>query len=153
MHLLGVPLRLREESNEHAQDLLRELALVQIGAREHHAGDLPQRLLQLAGELASSYAPLQQQPVAALDAAAAAGEDFTDVTCTLPVHAGAFAQRVVEVLEQADDFCRREQLLTLPASAQVVIYRRWLFGQFSGQLSGAPAQPWTTSWTNSGTNA
>ncbi|WP_337063426.1 hypothetical protein [Kineococcus sp. G2] len=143
VHLLKVPLALREALNEHAQELLRELALVQIGAGHDGAPALPQRLLQVAEELESSYAPFQQQPVAALDAAARAGQDFADVTYTLPAQAAAFAQRVLDVLEEADDFCREQQLLTLPASAQLVAYRRWLFGQFIRQLSGAPPQPWT----------
>ncbi|WP_432487753.1 hypothetical protein [Kineococcus sp. SYSU DK018] len=142
VHLLGVPLRLRESFNEHTQELLRELALVQIGAGHEHVGALPQRLLRLAEDVETTYASFQERPVAALEAASAAGREFADVTYEVPARAGAFTRHLLDVLEQADDFCREQQLLTLPAPPALVAYRRWLLGEFTRQLAGAEPRPW-----------
>ncbi|MCI2238732.1 SpoIIE family protein phosphatase [Paenibacillus sp. TRM 82003] len=143
VRLLGVPLRLRAEHLRCTEALLRELALVRIGARHETSATLPQRLLGLAAELQSTYAPLLTQPVADLDAATAAGCEHCDVTYRVPAGAADFARRALGALEEADEFCRAERhLLTLPAPPGVVAYRRWLVGEFVHQVSGGEPRPW-----------
>ncbi|PPK94743.1 hypothetical protein CLV92_107246 [Kineococcus xinjiangensis] len=135
VRLLGLPLGIRALFMQHLDGLVRELALIQIGEQAHPDRSLPPRLLEVAAELRGTYAPFQL--------AAAAGEEYYDVTYTVPVRVGPFAQQLLEVLEEADDFCHREQhLLTLPASEEVVAYRRWVLGQFQRQLAGHPPRPW-----------
>ncbi|MBB2901391.1 hypothetical protein FHR75_002179 [Kineococcus radiotolerans] len=143
VRLLGLPLALRGRFLRYHEDLLRELALIQIGRERGPASTLPQRLLSLADELARVYAPFRAQPAAALDAAAAAGRASCDVTYTVPVEVAPLLRQVGDVLEEADDFCRAEQhLLTLPAPPEVVAYRRWVFGEFARQLAGEEPRPW-----------
>ncbi|PPK92860.1 hypothetical protein CLV92_11233 [Kineococcus xinjiangensis] len=143
VHLLGVPLQARARYLQHLDALVRELTLLRIGAQQHPETFLPPRLLQVAAQLHSAYAPFQTRPAAVMEAALAAGEDFCDVTYTVPVTLVPLARGMAEALEEADDFCRREQyLLTLPASQEVVAYRRWLFGEFERQLSGQAPRPW-----------
>ena len=137
VHLLGLPLRRRAAFLQHVDGLLRELALVQLEAEQDAETSLPPRLLHVASELRTHYAPFQAQPAAVMEAALAAGEDFCDVTYALPRQILSFVQRLEELLEEADDFCRREQhLLMLPASPEVVAYRRWVFGELQRQLAG-----------------
>ena len=150
VRLLNLPLRVRALYVQHTEELMRELALVQLEA-EQEVGQHPEtslqamspRLLRVATELAQSYAPFQAQPTAVMAAALAAGQDFCDVTYTLPRHITSFVQRLAQLLQEADDFCRREeQLLTLPAPPEAVDYRRWLFGELQRQLSGQAPRPW-----------
>jgi anti-sigma regulatory factor (Ser/Thr protein kinase) len=143
VHLLGLPLHVRAQFLQHAEELLRELALVQLEAGQDSQPSLSPRLLQLASELADHWAPFQAQPAAVVAAALAAGMDTCDVTYTVPLRIDSFFRRVAQLLDEADDLCRREEhLLTLPAPPEVVDYRRWLFGQFREQLSGQAPRPW-----------
>ncbi|PPK98124.1 hypothetical protein CLV92_102277 [Kineococcus xinjiangensis] len=142
VRLLGLPLQGRALFLRHLEGLLRELALVQIGA-EQGPTSLPRRLLMVAEELDTTYARFSAGPAALLDAAHAAGDDFCDVTYTVPARAGGYVRRLLDVLEEADDFCRSERhLLTLPAPEEVVAYRRWFFGEFLRQLAGGEPRPW-----------
>ncbi|NAZ76565.1 SpoIIE family protein phosphatase, partial [Kineococcus sp. T13] len=143
VRLLGVPLRLRAEFTQHTEGLLRELALLRIGAGHEGAPSLPQRLVDLAADLQRTYAPLLARPAAAMEEAAAAGRSAADVTYEVPPDAGPFVRHVLAVLEEADEFCRAEtHLLTLPPAPAVVAYRRWLLGEFTRQLAGEPPLPW-----------
>ena len=143
VRLLGMPLRIRNQFLRHGEGLLRELSLIRIGAGQHRDAPLPGRLLEVAAELASSYLPFKAAPAPAIEAALAAGADSCDVTYTVPVSTGPSVQRLVELLEEADGFCRREEhLLTMPAPREVVAYRSWVFGEFLRQLGGQPPRPW-----------
>ena len=143
VHLLGVPLQTRTRYLQHLDALVRELALLRIGAQQHPESFLPPRLLRVAAELRSSYAPYQPAAAAVMEAALAAGEDSCDVTYLLPLTLLPLARDMAAALEEADDFCRREQhLLTLPATPEVVAYRRWLFGEFQRQLAGQGPRAW-----------
>jgi hypothetical protein len=143
VHLVGLPLQARTRFSQHLRDLTRELSLIQIGAVRSTTTSLPPRLLQIATELDTTYAAFRAAPDAVVEAALAAGEDFCDVTYTVPPSAGAFLQRLGAILEEADDFCRAEQhLLSLPASEEVVAYRRWMVAESARQLAGEPPRPW-----------
>ena len=147
VRLLGLPLHIRSAFVQHTEELMRELALVQLEAEQGAGQDvetpLAPRLLQVAAELAGAYASFQSQPSAVVNAALAAGEDHCDVTYTLARPVDSSAQRLAQLLEEADDFCCSEEyLLTLPASQEVVAYRRWVSEEFQRQLGGRAARPW-----------
>ena len=53
-------------------------------------------------------------------------------------------ERLTELLDAADEFCRSGHLLTLAASPQVVAWRHWWRDQVVGQAhEGADPVPWT----------
>lgn len=144
VHLLGLPVETRSRFIEHLQELTRELSLVRIGA-EHPPDAVSRRLLRVAAELDGRYAAFRAEPEAALQAALAAGTRYCDVTYTVPAGAGAFLRRLGDVLDDADDLCRsRTQLLSLPASEDVVAYRRWFVAEADRQLAGQAPRPWRT---------
>jgi anti-sigma regulatory factor (Ser/Thr protein kinase) len=151
VRLIGLSLPLREQFVRHNEGLLRELALIHIGEQQDQAGSLPRRLLRIAAELGGTYAPFQAPPEAAMDAAAAAGLVFCDVTYALPVAAVPVVTHIRDVLEEADEYCRAQRhLLTLPASQEVVAYRHWFFAELLRQLAGEPPRPWHEVDTRSG---
>ena len=142
--LVGVPLRLREEYLEHDQDLLRELALVRLGAERSDPCSVPDRLLSIADELRSLYGVFTTGPDAELEAAALRGEHECDVTYTVPVHAAEFVVRLGAVLDEAEQYCSEGRvLLTLEATPEVLAYRRWVLGEFARQIAGRPPTPWS----------
>lgn len=143
VRLLHLPLRSRARLSQHMESLLREFALLQIREAQGPGGSLPQRLLDLAVELETTYAPHRAQRAQAMDDALAAGEEFFDSVYETSTASLGYVTHLLEVLERADDLCREERhLLTLPATDELVRFRRWLFGEIIGQLQRGPAHPW-----------
>ena len=143
VRLLHLPLRARARLDRHVEGLLREFALVRIGdERDGPASTVPARLLELAVEAQTTYAPYRAQRAGQMDEALAAGEEFFDAVYTTSTRSAGFVRGMLEVLEEADRFCAGEHLLTLPADAELVAFRRWVFGQILTQLAGGAAEPW-----------
>ena len=145
VRLVAVPLVLRERSRQQGADLLREMALIRTGqaggAPSVHA---PSRLLALAHELDTSYAPYVAATNDELDAALDRGEDTVDeVVYQLPANAVAFVQHVRHMLEEVERFCRSDgYLLTLAPSAGIAAYRDWSMDEVQMQHDGATPTPW-----------
>ncbi len=51
------------------------------------------------------------------------------------------------MLQQADEFCRDQKLLTLAASPQQVALQEWYLGEFARQAAGQEPAPWPGSMT------
>jgi hypothetical protein len=49
------------------------------------------------------------------------------------------------MLDEADEFSRSAQLLTLPASATSIAVRRWFLSELVTQLHGQAPTPWSRS--------
>lgn len=71
VHILAAPLLLCEEASQHTDELLREFAIIQIGA-EQGADDVPVRLAALIDELWGRYAGVIAEPTLQRQAAIAA---------------------------------------------------------------------------------
>lgn len=127
-------------SQNHQHDLLRELALMDIGHRWSLTdGELPQRVATRMGEILAEYADVRtetrQQALDALDR----GEET--VTLRVPVKPGMVdaLHRWLELVESADRFCSQGLLLTLPAPADLQALRRWYVEAIDQCVRGAPA--------------
>ena len=143
VHLLRVPVQVRARSTQHGEELLRELALVSIGAEAGSATAVPRRLLDLAGELRATYGPLVQHADDRSAAAEAQGETHIDLTFPVPAALGDLMRRIHQVLRDVEDYCREGgALLTLQPPPEVVAYREWVFGEIERQLAGAAPTPW-----------
>ena len=143
VRLLGVPLRLRELAAQHGEELMRELALIQIGAQHHVADSVPKRLLDIAAEVQGTYGAFNAQPNEEMDAALDRGEHSADVVYRVPPHVVPFIHRLRTVLAEVDEYCRRgDHLLTLAPPQEVVEYREWVFQEFERQVAGAAPRPW-----------
>ena len=142
VRLLHLPLLLRARLNRHVEGLLREFALIRIGEERGADASLPTRLLELAVELDTTYAPHRALHAQAMEEAMARGTTHVDVEYPAASASAPYVQHLLDVLEEADAYCRGRHLLALPAEPQLVAFRRWLFGQVVDQLAGRPARRW-----------
>jgi hypothetical protein len=72
----------------------------------------------------------------------ARGATTVDLEIDVPAGAGAAAAEMLSILAEADEFCRRGELLTLAASPEYVEFREWFLGEIVRQLAGRPPTPW-----------
>ncbi len=144
VHLLQLPVQVWARSQEQHDALMREFALMSVpsemGEKARH---VPSRLLELIDQLNADFDGVSTAQEQALYAAAAAGTAWLDLTYHVPAMAAPAAQALSELLEEADDYCRRGQdLLTLAPDDELVRFRRWFLGQFIDQTAGEPPVAW-----------
>jgi hypothetical protein len=142
VRLLGVPVDAYRAADEHTEALLRELTLIELGGGKTPDA-VPSRLLVLVRELRTRSAGVDEVVRGQVDAAADAGEAAVDVSVELPDEAAEASLRLRELLEEADHYCRRGELLTLESPAWLLAFRRWYFGEIVAQLRhGAESTPY-----------
>lgn len=140
VRLLGFPIALHKRSTEHHEELMREFQLLAIDPEPRK--DVPRKLVELVAELTQSYGGLTSGTDAERDAAAERGEETVDLTYRIPAAAAEAAVRLDRMLDEADEFCRSDQLLTLAAPEETVAFRKWYLGEFPAQVAGAAPTPW-----------
>lgn len=143
VRLVGFPLDVYAAAAEHHAALTREFRLVAYGERQGTTeGSLPARLLELVQELTGRYAGLTDQQDAVRDRALAEGRAEVDLVFHLPVGVRDACVALDRMLDEADEFCRSGDLLTLATPWPLVLFRRWYLSQFVHQIDGAPPEPW-----------
>jgi hypothetical protein len=141
VRLVGVPVDLYLRAARHRTDLTREFALIAFGDETGvTTNSVPARLLALVDELHNRYARQSSGIRAQFEEAAERGEDTIDVELPAVELAAAMTDRVTTLLDEADEFCRSGQLLTLEAPPEVVAWRHWWRDQVVGQIR-SEAQP------------
>ena len=139
--LLGLPVEVHRRTSEHSDELQREFAL--LLASSAAGADVPQRLLALVEELGTRYRGFtegsQQQLLDALER----GDESIDLLYRVPRDVGDAVARLNGLLDEADDFCRNGDLLTLAAPEEALAYRRWFLGEFQRQAEGEAPTPWS----------
>jgi hypothetical protein len=141
VRLLRLPLALWQRTQEHIDGLLREFMLIVQDGEARAA--TPGRLLALIDEITAGYGEFSEEQRRQMDAALARGEAEIDLTYQVPPGAAGAAQQLGDMLDEADDYCRRgDHLLTLATPEEAVRFRRWFIGEFVDQLAGRPPTPW-----------
>lgn len=140
VHLLEFPLPLFLRAQEHHADLMREFAYV---AEPHDSDDVPDRLITISASMRERFGAFTAAPDAARDAALARGDTAVDLEFNVPEAAAAAAGDLSKLLDEADNYCRRGDLLTLATPPDLVAFRRWYLGEFPAQISGGEATPWS----------
>ena len=141
VRLVGLPVQVWADTQEHTDGLLREFALLRAGDEQTH--DVPAKLLALVDDLEQRYAGTNEEQRTALFDAAAAGETSLDLSYFTPPAAAQACIDLDRMLDAADDYCRRgEHLLTLATPAEQVAFRKWYLSEFVAQLGGAAPTPW-----------
>jgi hypothetical protein len=139
VRFIGVPVAAYLELQAHNDALFRELELVRI---ELDARDGARGVSPLAGLVDRLYRPFRSQRDGYRDVVAAAqasGQDTVDLSTSASPAAVPAARAYLELLEQADELCRRGVLLTPEPSEPVRSLRRWFVDQMAAQLlDGTP---------------
>lgn len=142
VRVLSAPVALWEEATSHTQDLMREFALMTIGAHAGTTRPVQQRLLDLVAQLRVTYAGATTEQELALDAAVVAGRSTIDLTYLLPIGVGAACRALSDLLDEADAHCASGGMMTLVTPPEQVAFRRWYLGEFVRQEAGLPALAW-----------
>jgi anti-sigma regulatory factor (Ser/Thr protein kinase) len=134
--LLGMPVQLFVHYRAWYDELRRELRLLALT----HGDDYPvaQEISQLT--LRVEQERRQARGVDQLDQALRSGLDRVDLRYDVPTP--ATMQRLRELLEEIDVFCREQRLLTAEPTAQQVRLRAWYLGEFERQGRGEAPVPW-----------
>lgn len=146
VRLLDVSLADYRRSTEHHDELIREFALINEARRkdatDHASAEVPARLLALVDDLTARFVAFSAGPTTALAEALERGEDTIDLLYTVPAEVGPAAQQFNRLLDEADEYCRAGDLLTLATPPDAAAFRRWFLDQFVAQAAGAPPTPW-----------
>ena len=139
VHLLGVDLRTLSRASEHMDELVREFAYL---LPETGNNSVPRRLLDLIAELRETFTPVTAGTQALLDAAMARGDESIDLTFHVPAQARDACLHLLSLLEEADEYCRAGDLLTLETPPTARALREWYLGEFVAQIDGEAPTPW-----------
>ena len=146
VHMLQLPVPIAARAQQHFEELLREFALIQAAADDEEGAErpVPQRLMELVDVLTQQFGGLNDGPQQRLEDAIARGDaTIDDHVLEVPPAAGPASQALGDMIDEADEYCRRGQhLLTLSTPEDCVTYRRWYLGQVVGQLEGSPPVSW-----------
>lgn len=141
--LRDYPLRLWVEQNEYFDGLLREANLLLIGEESgavSHAA--PRRLVQLAAELRGRFGGLLQTVNDERQSALDQGLDRMDSRVPLTEGLPVVLEHIRIALEETDEFCRRDRLLVLPRSTELIAFGTWAGTELIAQYEGAEPTPW-----------
>lgn len=141
VRLLRLPLEVWQRTQEHVDGLLREFALMAQDDEARLA--TPGRLLDLVQQLTAGFGGFSEAQVVAMVDALERGETEIDLRYAVPPAAAGAAQQLGDMLDEADEYCRRgDHLLTLATPEEELRFRRWFISEFVDQLGGAPPTPW-----------
>jgi hypothetical protein len=142
--LVGVPVDLYLEATRHMGEIAREFALISFGERSGVNEHVPAQLLELVDDLRGRFRGDTEAIRAQVEAAAHDGNYTVDIELPADETAAEITERITDLLDAADEFCRSGDLLTLAAPPQVVAWRHWWRDQVVGQVrEGAEPLPWT----------
>lgn len=139
VRFVGFPLEEYQRASEHSDELLREFALM----REDSAENVPTRLLALIEELRARFASFTEGPTMAIQAALLRGDPTIELRYDVPPEAADGALRLAALLDEADEFCRSGDLLTLATVPGDLAFRRWYLEEFVRQVAGQAPCPWS----------
>jgi hypothetical protein len=143
VRILRLPVALWMQSSEHSDELIREFMLIVTGTATGEGHAVPHRLVQLVEEVTAQYGGFSEANEQRLQRAAAAGEAEIDLDYELPAGVDAAVDRLAELLDAADEYCRSgEHLLTLATPPEQLRFRHWFLGEFSRQVGGGAPIAW-----------
>jgi hypothetical protein len=141
--LQACPIDLLERARYHNEALLREFAFIMES--EEDRSSVPARLLAVVDQIRSHIAGLNEGTEGQIDRARERGDATLDLHVVLPTDGREVAVALKALFDEAEEYCRRGDLLTLAEPADVSAFRDWYLQQYVEQIDGAPPTPWTPS--------
>lgn len=152
VRLIALPLRLLKGSEDHFDDLFRELQMAQLaeGTRARaHSGTEPGapdegpelvaiNLAGLAENIKARLAAVREPVRRAIWEAARRGDRLIDLDLLADAGMPSVFEEAEGLLAQAARAARLGLLLTEPPSGEIVAWRRWLRQEMEDQIAGKP---------------
>lgn len=139
VRVLGLPLDVYARVQEVHEGLMREFALI---ALSQPGRSVPARLVALTKDLQARYANFTREASERQAMAAERGERAVDLVYEVPVDVAQAAARYDTLLDEAVEYCRQGDLLTLAPSEEHIAFRRWFLGEFVRQIRGEQPVSW-----------
>lgn len=130
VRLTGCPVALSLRQDDHLDELVRELQLLEGDQAAEESKALAQRL----DGLLSSPAHARHTGRRIAQTAAAEGRTHIDVDMAMPRELGGQVRALQAAVQEADRLCEEQRLLTLASDADLRELRAWMTDQVSGQL-------------------
>lgn len=140
VHILSLPIPVLQVAREHGDGLVREFRLIELG--EDDAPGVPARLVALGEELRERFSGFTAATEAELAEAEAGRAEQVDLVYRLPPDAAEASEQLAALLDEADEYCRSGDLLTLVTPPEVAAFRRWFLGEFVRQIGGQAPRSW-----------
>jgi hypothetical protein len=140
VRLLNVPVRVLAVGRQQHDELMHEFAVLAVSLEDRSS--VPARMLDLIDTLGTRYGQAADRPDSLVDEAIASGKDSVDITYLVPAHVVSAADALERIMDEADEFCRSEQMLALGRSDVQKRFAAWYLQEFRRQVAGEPAQPW-----------
>jgi anti-sigma regulatory factor (Ser/Thr protein kinase) len=140
--LLEAPVQEMIRTGAHYEALYREFRLIlELDPSRRQA--TPGRLLSLIDRLGTHFLGYGRSAEEAWETAVREGRESVDVYFRFPADAGSTLTRYSHLLDEADEYCRRAELLTIAPTEEALAVRRWAFGQVAAQCEGELPTPWS----------
>ena len=144
VQFLNAPVPLMFKANQHQQELMREFALIQLSDDSAKQGRSRPGCSRWSIDTAGSSRRCRSGAPTSLQKRSTRGDAHSTWRSTCPRLPGPAALEMLTTLAEADEFCRRGELLTLATPPEYVAFREWFFGEIVRQLDGKPPTPWRT---------
>jgi hypothetical protein len=140
VQLVNVPVRILAAGRQQHDELMHEFAVLAVSLEDRSS--VPSRMLDLIDALGTRYGRAADRPDSAVDEAIGRGDDSVDLAYEVPAHVVDAADALERMMDEADEFCQQEQMLTLARSDVQKRFARWYLDEFRRQVAGEPPQPW-----------
>ena len=140
--LLEAPIQEMIRTAAHYDALYREFRLI-LELDPSHLQAVPGRLLSLIDELGTSFLGVGRAAEETWDTAVEESRETVDLHFRFPPEAGPAVVRYNQLLDEADTYCQRAELLTIAPTDEALAVRGWAFGQVVCQCQGEPPTPWS----------
>jgi hypothetical protein len=140
------PLEVFDRARQHSEALLREFVFIAEGSE--HEAHVPRRLLDLVAALNERYSTMNTAAEEQIEAGLQRGEESIDFELQVPPEARQASVELGAMLDEADEYCRRGELLTLATPEDLRDFRLWYLQQVIDQIDGRPPTAWNE-WSRS----
>ena len=132
-----VPTDLLIRAKSHIDNLVREFMLASSGASTGTTESVPANLAELIRTVVHNFVDareaIKRQAVDAYNH----GRDHTHLVLRLPAEAADAGEAYLAALDEVDQYCRAERLLTLETPPEQRLFRQWYVGELVGQVRAA----------------
>lgn len=127
--LLDCPVVLSLQQDDHLDELIRELQLIDAGEQQH-----TRPVTELMSKLLGRHAHARHLGRRIAQDALLAGKNTMTIILPVAVSASQDVQELDEAVRKADALCEQTCLLTLASTPEVRALRRWMVQEFVGQI-------------------